>query len=183
MSLVQWAFAVAEEHLASSLSQRWKHVQGVAEQARSLRDLAREDADLLEASAILHDVGYAPGLVRTGFHPIDGAHFLQAAGAPARLVDLVAHHSFAALEAELRGLSPQLEQFADERGPIRDALWYCDQTTGPSGERVSVEGRHTEILRRYGPAHMVSRFIEQGGEELKAAVRRTEERMAAARGA
>jgi HD superfamily phosphodiesterase len=30
------------------------------------------DADLLVLAALLHDIGYAPTLRRTGFHPIDG---------------------------------------------------------------------------------------------------------------
>ncbi|MEU1246116.1 hypothetical protein [Micromonospora arida] len=37
-----------------------------------------DDAALLEAPAILHDVGYAPHLAKTGFHPLDGAVYLKA---------------------------------------------------------------------------------------------------------
>lgn len=54
------------------------------------------DAGLLLAAATLHDVGYAPRLAATGFHPLDGARFLRDEhGAEERLVRLVANHSFA----------------------------------------------------------------------------------------
>jgi putative nucleotidyltransferase with HDIG domain len=98
MSLIDWASQVAQDKL-ESLPGRWAHVQGVARKARTLRAIAGQDADLLEAAAILHDVGYAPDIAVTGFHPLDGASYLADLGAPARLVDLVAHHSFAFLEA------------------------------------------------------------------------------------
>lgn len=173
-----WAHELAGSALAGSLPRRWRHVQGVAEQARNLRRLAGSDAELLEAAAFVHDIGYAPDLVDTGFHPIDGANYLARIGMPERLVNLVAHHSYAVLEAELRGLLEQLKPFADERGLIRDALWYCDQTTGPGGERVSARERHSEIKQRYGPGHLVTEFIERGAPELLAAVDRTDQRLA-----
>lgn len=143
--------------------------------------MAGSDADLLEAAAILHDVGYSPDLVDTGFHPIDGATYLAKVAAPQRLVHLVAHHSYAQLEADLRGLGDEIANFDDERGSIRDALWYCDQTTSPDGEVVSARERHAEIKQRYGPDHLVTRFITEGGPELLAAAERTERRMAALR--
>ena len=90
--------------------------------------------DTLVCAAWLHDIGYAPAMAATGFHPLDGARFLAAARVSQRLVGLVAHHSCAVLEAELRGLSAELAEFDDEPGTIRDALWYCDITTSPDGE-------------------------------------------------
>lgn len=171
-----WAFEVAEQKLAEFLPRRWAHVQGVAERARSLRPVAGEEADLLEAAAILHDVGYAPDLATTAFHPLDGAVFLREIGAPERLVHLVAHHSYAALEAELRGLSAELAEFDDEQGPLRDALWYCDLNTTPDGERVDARGRIAESKQRYGPDHLVTTFIKNASPELLAAVDRTQQR-------
>jgi hypothetical protein len=132
--------------------------------------------DLLEAAAVLHDVGYAPDLARTGFHPLDGANFLGEAGAPMRLVNLVAHHTYAALEAELRGLSAQLARYEDEQGSVRDALWYCDLTTGPNGEPVDARDRIAEIQQRYGPGDLVTEFITRATPELLAAVNRTQRR-------
>src|ERR1700722_3253157 len=104
----------AQSKLEHPMPQRWDHVQGVARKAHSVRAVAGPDADLLEAAAVLHDVGYAPDLVRTGFHPLDGAVFLAHAGAPARLVNLVAYHSFARLEARMRDLEHELARFEDE---------------------------------------------------------------------
>ncbi|WP_246195452.1 HD domain-containing protein [Halopolyspora algeriensis] len=179
MTLFAWAYGVAEHKLASVLPRRWEHVQGVARQARSLQPMAGSDADLLESAAILHDVGYAPDIAHTGFHPLDGANFLHLIDAPARLVHLVAHHSYAALEADLRELSAELSEFEDERGSLRDALWYCDLTTTPDGEVIDARDRIAEIQQRYGPDHLVTRFITQASPELLAVVDRTERRLSA----
>jgi hypothetical protein len=122
-----------------------------------LQAIAGRDADLSEVVAVLHDAGYAPD----------------------RLVNLVAHHSYALLEAQMRGLADELAQFTDERGVIRDALWYCDQTTSPSGDHVTPQARVAEIRHRYGPGHIVTRFITEAAPELLAAVQRTEERITA----
>ncbi|PXY20763.1 HD domain-containing protein [Prauserella muralis] len=178
MALVQWAYEVAEDKLAAPLPRRWAHVQGVARQARRLRVVAGADAEVLEAAAVLHDVGYAPDLVDTGFHPIDGAVYLAHIEAPERLVHLVAHHSFATYEAELRGLSERMTAYHDEGGPVRDALWCCDLTTSPDGETVKADERIAEIKQRYGPDHLVTRFITGAAPELLAAVERTERRLA-----
>jgi hypothetical protein len=129
----------------------------------------------LVCAAWLQDIGYAPALTMTGFHPLDGARFLAAAGVSRRVACLVAHHSFAALEAELRGLAAELAEFDDERGVVRDALWYCDITTSPGGEPVAAPERIAEIKRRYGPEHVVTRFITEATPDLLTAVGRTEE--------
>ncbi len=176
--MITWAFDVAREKL-EALPRRWAHVQGAARQARAIRTLAGPDAELLEAAAILHDVGYAPDLVRVGFHPLDGAVYLTEIGAPPRLVHLVAHHSYAWLEAQQRGLHEEMGKFTDERSLIRDALWYCDQTTSPDGGTVTAHVRMAEIKERYGPGNPVTQFITEAAPELLAAVERTERRMAA----
>lgn len=179
VTLFAWAYGVAEHKLVDVLPRRWAHVQGVARQARSLQPVSGSDADLLESAAILHDVGYVPDIAHTGFHPLDGANFLHEIDAPARLVHLVAHHSYAALEADLRGLSEELAEFEDERGSLRDALWYCDLTTTPDGKVIDARERIAEIQQRYGPDHLVTQFITQASPELLAAVDRTERRLSA----
>ena len=72
---------------------------------------------VLLPAAVLHDIGYSPVLARVRFHPLDGARFLSARGWDARVVALVAHHSAAAIEAEIRGggLTEGLAAFPDER--------------------------------------------------------------------
>ncbi|MEH1124434.1 HD domain-containing protein [Micromonospora sp. CPCC 206061] len=177
MSLVTWAYEISESELSVTLPTRWAHVQGVARKARSLAAAVGTDAELLEAAAILHDVGYAPDLAITGFHPLDGAYHLQKLGAPERIVHLIAHHSCAVKEAELRGLEDQLAAYHDEEGPVRDALWACDLTTTPTGEPTDFRSRIAEIQLRYGAGSIVSRFITSAEPELAAAVARTEERL------
>ena len=43
-----------------------------------------ENAELLVAAAVLHDVGYAPTVALTGFHPLDDARYLAGLGASDR---------------------------------------------------------------------------------------------------
>jgi HD superfamily phosphodiesterase len=69
---------LARALLQQSLPRRWAHVQGVAARARSLAPVLGADADLLEAAAWLHDIGYAPGLADTGLHARRGAHAVLA---------------------------------------------------------------------------------------------------------
>jgi len=115
MTLEAWATAQAER-LIGALGDRWTHVQAVANKARGLAAvLSAEDADLLVAAALVHDVGYAPSLNRLGFHAVDGARFLRAQGQE-RLARLVAHHSGARFEAEERDLVEQLAAFPVEDG-------------------------------------------------------------------
>jgi hypothetical protein len=138
------------------------------------------EGDLLTAAAMLHDVGYSPDIATTGFHPLDGARALRRIAANVRLVALVAHHSGAYREAELRGLSAELTEWVDEETPLRDALWWADMTTSPDGEPVAFDNRVKEIQERYGPQDVVTFFIRQVVPELRGAVERTEARLRAA---
>ena len=169
---------MASSRLAADLPQRWRHVQGVARRASQIAPFVTSADDTLVCAAWLHNIGYTPSIAATGFHPLDGARFLAAAGVSPRLVALVAHHSCAALEADLRGLADELADFADEPGPVRDALWYCDITTSPGGEAVAATERIAEIKHRYGPGHLVTRFITMATPDLLAAVSRTEQLLA-----
>ena len=49
----------------------------MAARARSLAPVLGADAELLEAAAWLHDIGYAPGLAVAGLHALDGARYLR----------------------------------------------------------------------------------------------------------
>lgn len=176
-SIVQWAALVAETELSAPLPCRWDHTQGVAARAAELRGLHGDEGGLLVAAATLHDVGYAPRLAATGFHPLDGARFLRDEhGADERLVRLVANHSFALLEAEERGLREVLEdEFPLLEEPLLvDALVYCDMTTTPDGERTTALERVAEIRQRYGDDSLVGRFIRRASPGILAAVGRVE---------
>lgn len=173
-SIAIWASDQAIR-LISSLGNRWFHVQSVVEQARWVSQVFDEsEGEYLIAAAYLHDIGYAPELKRTGFHPIDGAIYLRAQGYE-RLACLVAHHSEAQFEARLRGLESELAQFLREHSPLAEALNYCDMTTGPQGQRVSFEERIADILSRYGERDIVAQAICQATPQLRQAVESTQE--------
>lgn len=174
MQLITWA----EEHargLIGPLGRRWQHARAVADTARKLAgSMAPDDADMLVASAYLHDIGYAPSLAMTGFHPLDGARHLRALEQE-RLARLVAHHTGAHHEAKLRGLQRELAEFEDERSLISAALAYCDLTTGPSGERMTPEQRLLDVEARYGAESPVTNGLRAAWPELLDAITQAEE--------
>ncbi|WP_080636025.1 HD domain-containing protein [Salinispora mooreana] len=178
--MVEQAASAAQEQLAATLPRRWKHVQAVARKAEKVApSVASRDRDLLAAAAWLHDVGYAPGVVDTGLHALDGARWLVRQGFDARLAGLVAHHSCACYEAEERGLADLLlGEFEQEHSPVADALWFVDMTTGPDGQDLTAAERLAEIRSRYGPDDVVTRFWCRAESDLLAAVRRAEDRVA-----
>ncbi|MEU4343104.1 HD domain-containing protein [Nocardia sp. NPDC023852] len=167
--LVTWASQLAYDNLVG-MSRRWQHVQGVAQHAQQAVGIV-DDFSLLLAAAWLHDIGYAPSIRRTGFHPVDGAEFLQRQGAPVRLCALVANHSCARIEARNRDIEID---WPDEQSVIRDALWWADITTTPTGETTDVRSRIAEVCERYGPDHVVSRSVTEAAPELIEAAERTE---------
>jgi HD superfamily phosphodiesterase len=181
MYQVDWAEELARKHLEAPLPRRWAHVQGVAARARVLAPILGENADLLEAAAWLHDIGYSPELAETGFHPLDGARYLRDAHfADPVLCSLVAHHSCAVIEAAERGLAGELcREFPAASMVLNDALAYCDMTTDPSGNTVSVHDRLAEIRERYGPHSTVTRFTFNAEPCLVASVARTSCRLLA----
>lgn len=175
--MATWAEETSRACLADALPRRWAHVSSAAKEARRISAVVGTDGDLLVTAALLHDVGYAPTVRDSGFHPLDGARYLASLGVSARLCALVARHSCAIREARMRGLGDEVAAFADEASVVRDALWYCDMVTGPDGSRVRAEDRIAEITDRYGPDDLVSRFIEEANGELLAAVARTTTRL------
>ncbi|WP_280486551.1 HD domain-containing protein [Nocardia farcinica] len=172
VDLVGWAAETARAHL-SVLPRRLRHVEGVASRA-ALAGPVVDDAELLVAAGWLHDIGYAPVLVRTGFHPIDGAVFLESIGASKRLCALVANHSCACIEARNRELSID---WKDEQTPLRDALWWADLTTTVDGKTTTLDDRLADIYRRYGADHVVGRSVRESEPIIREVVRRTEDRL------
>ncbi|MCQ4081134.1 HD domain-containing protein [Streptomyces sp. RB6PN25] len=181
---VSWARDLARRLLEEPLPRRWAHSQGVAARAESLTPILGEDAELVEAAAWLHDIGYSPAIAKTGFHPLDGARYLRdIERADVRLCNLVAHHSCALIEAEERSLDRELSaEFSFEDEHLVEALIYCDMTTTPHGDETSTEERLREILSRYGPGHVVTRSIERAAPILTSASRAVTERLAAKEG-
>jgi hypothetical protein len=174
---VSWAQQLAGDLLAEPLPRRWSHSQGVGRKAESIAAIAGDDTDLLACAAWLHDIGYAPKLVDTGLHALDGARYLRdVEHADPRLCALVAHHSCAHIEARNRGLDAELAaEFKPVGGLLTDALTYCDMTTTPVGEPTDVDERLAEILSRYGPGDVVTESITEAAPHIKEAVLRIEQ--------
>ncbi|WP_256529094.1 HD domain-containing protein [Actinoallomurus rhizosphaericola] len=182
MRKAAWAEEIARKLLEVPLPRRWAHSQGVARQARSLAPILGDDADLLEAAAWLHDVGYSPDLVDTGLHSLDGArHLRDVEHADDALCSLVAYHSCAINEASERGLIAELTgEFKPADPFFSDALTYCDMTTTPDGEPIEVEDRLAEIQSRYGAGHLVARSIRRSSPHIVGSVRAIERAQAEA---
>ena len=166
--LVDRAQRLAEEHLESALPRRFRHTAAVAERAQQLasRLLPTERAEVVVASAWLHDIGYAAELVDTGFHPIDGARFLTKDDAFEPLVGLVAHHTGALFEARERGLDDQLETYLVPNAAELAILSSADLCSGPDGVTVDPVDRIEEVLGRYASDHPVHRAINQSAPLL-----------------
>ncbi|MDD7919680.1 HD domain-containing protein [Actinomycetospora callitridis] len=166
--------------LLAPLGSRYRHTVSVAARAEELTAaVPAVDQELLVVAAWFHDLGYAPELVQTGFHPIDGARYLAARGHSPRLCALVAHHSAATFEAAERGLEAELADWQREEGPVPDALWTADMTTGPEGERFDYAERLSEILARYDQDSIVGRSMSRAQPSIQAAIDRTSRRLRA----
>lgn len=168
----EWAERLARKHLAH-MPRRLAHVAAVARQAARAAAVT-DDPELLVVAAWLHDIGYAPDIAQIGFHPIDGAVFLHNRGASDRLCGLVANHSCACVEARRRGLTIE---WPDEDSALRDALWWADMTTTPTGEVTEIRERIAEVQERYGVEHIVAQSVLEAAPQLIAAAGRTERRI------
>lgn len=154
------ASAVATE-LLDGVGTRLAHSRMVAHQARRVVALLDVpwSAALLDA-AWLHDIGYAPALAITGFHPLDGARWLRTNGWPAEVCGLVAWHTGAETEAALRDLeTPLVAEFPAPPELAQTALAWADLTSSPTGGCCDATDRLAEIQRRYSPDSVVHRSI------------------------
>jgi HD domain len=169
-----WAEKQASD-LIAPLGNRWLHVQGVVRKAQCVAEiLPQDDRPYLIAAAYLHDIGYAPSLKKTGFHPLDGAYYMRSCGYE-RLASLVAHHFEAGIEARLVGYEQELEAFPREYSLLANALDYCDCTTGPTGEPVSWEERIRDIRNRYSETEIAVRMLFEAEPHLTQSVARVQQ--------
>jgi hypothetical protein len=177
MELTDWARSEAESML-SPLGDRWLHTVAVADRAGAVRLMLRLDERyLLIAAAWVHDIGYAPALATSGFHPLDGAVYLDRLGRH-RLACLVANHTGAREEARLRGLADELAAFPDERSILSAALVYCDLTCGPRGQKMTPDERRADIEHRHGSSSIVVAGLSAAWPELMAQVEQIEQLLA-----
>ena len=181
--LPEWAIDLSRDALASALPDRLSHCLAVGTTAgRTAGMVCETETETLAVAGVLHDIGYAPHLVQTGHHAIDGARYLAEIGIPEPVVSLVAYHSCAVVEAELRQLADQLNEFAAPSDSfVADVLTFADMTTGPTGLPVSTSERFEEILQRHGAGSLTGRFVEQARGVLEDSVGRVEIRLRAAR--
>jgi hypothetical protein len=157
----------AAERLLATLERRRRHVRGVAATATVLAEgLPDGGADTLVAAAWLHDIGYSPELVDTGFHPMNGARWLAAEGFSREVTALVAHHTGARFEAEERGLLSDWAELPVPRTDLLALLTAADISTSPDGEPVRARDRIEEILDRYREGDPVHRAITRSGPAL-----------------
>jgi hypothetical protein len=174
---VERAAAMAGDLLGTE-SERYRHSHGVAARALALSiTIATDQVEPLVSAAWLHDIGYAPALRETGFHPLDGDRELIRRSAEPDLARLVAHHTAARFIAEARGLQAEMAQFAQMPGPTADALTAADQTTGPTGATMTFEHRIRRMLTRHGPHSPNARVHHRRGPELRATVERVATRL------
>jgi HD domain len=114
-------------------------------------------ADCLVAAAWLHDIGYAPSVRVTGFHPVDGAFFARREGFDELVVSLVAFHSGAPAEAQERGIggclpSPNRRNVLSRqrRATFSDRRRHCAGDVGRPGGRQKSDNRG-DLLRLASP--------------------------------
>lgn len=158
---------------------RLAHSAAVAAQAEAIAHLVEEPwASALVDAAWLHDVGYAPTLASTGFHPLDGARWLRARRWPDPVCRLVAWHTRAGKEAELRGLLAQLQaEFEPPPAMAQAALAWADLTSLPTGERCTAEQRISEVLARYPTDSVVHQATTSSRTELLDMARQIDSRL------
>ena len=149
---------------------RVRHLGAVAERAEALSvTVPATMVDTLVASGWLHDIGYAPALRQTGFHPLDGATYLRGEGWPDPVCELVAHHSGSRFVARIRGLDGPLREFEFVEDAPSDVLTVADNT---------VSERLREKLQRHGPDWPGARANPERDDYIRAAARRVVQRLA-----
>ena len=161
--LVRDAQTMAQTLLADD-QDRLRHVRGAGLVASMAAGALRLDQpELVVAAAWLHDIGYAPAIARTGFHPLDGALFLAHEGWPEEVVFLVAHHSHAAVVAPYYGVEPHMALFEHLPGLADDVITFSDLRAGPNGLGADPRDRVKDMRRR----HVDRTFVPEGIREAR----------------
>lgn len=151
-TLVAFEAQQLSRRLLATNPERMRHTAAVAARAASLAGAVDDgDVNLLVAAAWVHDIGYSQALRETGFHPLDGARFLESLGWDPRLCGLVAHHSGSRFVAAVMGLDSALSEFPFVQDAVSDALTIADQTVGPNGRRLTLDERLRDMLEWHGP--------------------------------
>jgi predicted hydrolase (HD superfamily) len=166
-------------HIMREDPYRLRHLAAVAARADALSaTVSVGTVDALVASAWLHDIGYAPALRQTGFHPLDGATYLRTEGWPDRVCTLVAHHSGSRFVARIRGLDGPLREFEFAEDAPSDVLTAADNTAGQDGSLVTLTARLREKLKRHRPDWPGALANPERDDYIRAAARRVVQRLA-----
>lgn len=72
-----------------------------------------------------------------------------------------------------------MKEFPNEGEVVAAALWYCDLTTGPGGQRVTLAERLADVEARYGRTDVVAKGLRLAWPALVEAVALVEEQLAA----
>jgi hypothetical protein len=178
------ASTIAKE-LLNGVKTRLAHSRAVARQSAVVSPVLDSSwGAALHDAAWLHDVGYAPSIAASGFHPLDGARWLRANGWRPDVCSLVAWHTRAGTEAELRKLITSLaREFPPPPDLAQSALAWADLTSSPAGECCTVGERLEDILRRYPPSSVVHRATNANLPDLLGDVHLIETRLDAMQGA
>ncbi len=127
---------------------RLAHMRDAAAFARDLGasfGLDSRHGGLLERAALLHDVGYAPALHRFGYHPLDGAMFLEERGEHPWIVEGVLRHSQADRKTDrFPGVTGEYAR----RHPLDEAAWLVRAVTVADWRAAGVGGR-VSFARRF----------------------------------
>ena len=112
----------------------------------------RRNADLLTAAAILHDIGYAPRLAEPASIPLMARgtcviSSMPSPSVPAGRPPFLRHHR----SRRTRSRRQLAREFKPAPRDLADALIYCDMTTGPDGQHMTIDQRLADIRARYGP--------------------------------
>jgi len=169
--------------LLRDVPERLEHSRAVGRLARDAADRLLLDDELLSAAGLLHDIGYGGRVVRTGFHPFDGARFLAHSGWPDTVVRLVAHHSHAALIAPYEGLDDEYARLPQVPGLDADVLTWADLTAGLLGQGTTPPRRVSEMRVRHADRrHIPAEVRERRYLMLLAAAERVDRELAATSG-
>ncbi len=153
----------------ASTPDRLQHILVVADRVRqSARDINELHPELYLSerlaycAALVHDIGYLPEAVETGFHPIDGYRYLVKARMR-QLADLIVGHSTAPEEAEILGF----QAITCSEHLAAKLITYWDMQVGPTGETLSFAERCADIRHRYGESSPTVVALERAEPRLR----------------
>jgi hypothetical protein len=167
VNAVHEAKGLAREFLLG-MGSRWAHVVAVGQTVERFAEVSGSVNEDLVCAAWLHDLGYAPELLETGMHALDGAKALERVNMRPLVVGLVAYHTGAVFEAAERGLSAELATVPVPDQDSLDMLTLVDLSISPTGRPITEADRIAEILARYDRGHPVSRAVSNSKEDLLA---------------